>query len=67
MGESGEGRVPVLDLSTARWPRGASRGAWRPRELQRQSNLSATVQHFENSNTTAKIQAEIPFSSPHIS
>ena len=40
-----EGRVPVLNLSTARWPCGASRDAWRPRELQR-SNLSATVQHF---------------------
>ena len=59
-----EGRVPVLNLSTARWPRGASRDAWRPRELQRQS---ATVQHFQNSNTTAKIQAKIPFSSHHIS
>jgi len=73
--ENGEGvsgeEVPVLYISTARWqrrqhnePRGASRGAWRPRELQRQS---ATVHHFQNSNTTVKIQAKIPFSSHHIS
>ena len=64
-----EGRVPVLNLSTATRRAGEWHGHWRPRgnEALQRSAMNITVHQIQNFNSTTKIQAEIPFSSHHIS
>ena len=72
---NGERAGQVLGIHAQGREVASERSSEKPRGLRRPKSVGhascsarpATVQHFQNSNTTAKIQAEITFSSHHIS